>query len=253
MEEKWCPRCNRNIPDPGTKDLHKFKNFWQDNTCYNCGSKLSITLSPNANATELNSSSELNKPATSKASKKSALKGWWQRLFGKSKPEGLIFKGFVVNVSYAEIVNLEFGTVAKHIDLATKLTVENGQLYRMELMIDGFNSDPRPLDEIPEVQRWVKRVDSIFDDMLYWLTPSAFVWYAICLGPRYAVRLDNELIGMKLEQADIMSKGGAIIERLTKFISIQQVTEMFKKDKGSNFQAAREGKVKYGIDYLVLL
>ena len=38
--EKWCPKCQKRIADPGTCELTKYAKFWRDNRCYYCGSTL---------------------------------------------------------------------------------------------------------------------------------------------------------------------------------------------------------------------
>lgn len=38
--EKWCPKCQRYIPDPGGYEISKCAKFWRDNRCYYCDSPL---------------------------------------------------------------------------------------------------------------------------------------------------------------------------------------------------------------------
>jgi hypothetical protein len=58
------------------------------------------------------------------------------------------------------------------------LTKETGELIRVEVLIGGYNDDPRSLYEVPEVRRWVKKILGRWPDTLLWLTPAS-LWYFV--------------------------------------------------------------------------
>lgn len=87
-------------------------------------------------------------------------------------------KGLIADFDNAMVVNNDvsfFGPVRREL---IDLTMEIGELIRVEVLIGGYNDDPRSWYEVPEVRRWVKKLLGRWPDTLLWLTPAS-LWYFV--------------------------------------------------------------------------
>jgi hypothetical protein len=123
-------------------------------------------------------------------------------------------KGLIADFDNAMVVNNDvsyFGPVRRELIDSTK---EHGELIRVEVLIGGYNDDPRSLYEVPEVRRWVKKLVKLWPDALLWLTPASLWYFVLSLNPKmFSRQADGQLkIEMDLESviheiSDSMSTG----------------------------------------------
>jgi hypothetical protein len=128
--------------------------------------------------------------------------------------------GFIAEFDKPMILHQDvryFGQV--HDDLL-KLTLAHRRLNVLEILIDGYNSDPRSLYEVPEVRRWFSLVRKTWPDLLFWLTPGALWVVILSLNPdmhqrlpdgRARIELDPDRVNLEFATSQI--KGEAALKK----------------------------------------
>jgi hypothetical protein len=130
--------------------------------------------------------------------------------------------GVIAEFGGAEILHNDvanFGSVRAD---TIELTVRTGRLSHLEVLIGGYDDDPRALYMVPEVRRWIRLVKERWPDALFWLTPSALWLFALSLNPdmvtplhdgRRRIALDTEKLSAQLvhsyaEAGEILAAAG---------------------------------------------
>jgi len=100
------------------------------------------------------------------------------------------------------------------------LSIEYGRLCQMEIMIDGYDDDPRSLYEVPEVRRWFALVQDKWPDALLWLTPGSLWTCMLALHPETHQRLPDGRLQIAFMPEDIqpgfvesLAEGLDVLER----------------------------------------
>src|SRR4051794_25217369 len=89
----------------------------------------------------------------------------------------------MVEYTRASILRRDLGHLERARDEAVVLTVRHCQLNVVELLIGGWDDDPRGLYEVPEVRRWVAAAEQRWPDLLFWLTPDSLRTCLLSLNP----------------------------------------------------------------------
>ncbi len=77
-----------------------------------------------------------------------------------------------------------FGPVRREL---IELCVEYSELIHVEVLIGGYNDDPRSLYEVPEVRRWIAKLFERWPDAMLWMTPTS-LWMCILSTIRRCIR-----------------------------------------------------------------
>jgi hypothetical protein len=102
--------------------------------------------------------------------------------------------GFIVEIDRDAVVHEDVHGIKWALGTAFDLTLRSGSLCLIEVMISGYDNDPRSLYEVPEVRRWMRKIAAGRMDYLFWLTPGTLWTTLLCLNPTMWSRLaDNSL------------------------------------------------------------
>lgn len=80
-----------------------------------------------------------------------------------------------------------------------KLTCTHRRLNMLEILVGGYDDDPRSLYEVPEVRRWFSLVYDTWPDLLFWLTPGALWVVGLSLNPEMHERLPDGRVRIQLD------------------------------------------------------
>jgi hypothetical protein len=100
-----------------------------------------------------------------------------------------IMSGFLAEFDHKSILRRDLRHLGQARETAIGLTVEHSGLAVVELLIGGWDNDPRGLYEVPEVRRWVGLAQERWPDLLFWLTPDSLRTCLLSLNPHMFQRL----------------------------------------------------------------
>ena len=89
------------------------------------------------------------------------------------------------NISYISSIINEMLSDAKHFKRIIRL---------LGIIIHGYDEDPRPLWEVPQVKAWYKVLHGTFPYLLYWLHPQDVVIYTYMFGQTHRVEGEKSAI-----------------------------------------------------------
>ena len=140
-----------------------------------------------------------------------------------------------------------------------KLTLEYRKLNHLELIVDGYNDDPRALYDVPEVNRWMRLAFARWPDLLFWLTPDSLWLVLLCLNPsmhealpghRVEVRMNLEALFPQLGESyaaacEVLRKRGLPEDAENNLVgeARENVWKLAKRQKLGN---------QFGTDYAVV-
>ena len=105
---------------------------------------------------------------------------------------------------------------------------------RVDVVIDGYNDDPRELRDIPEVKKWVELVFRGIQGWAYYLTmddQSQFIRVLQLFNMKYAVKKeleDRHLIEFDFSGSDQFL--GLMYDNLNKFCDSHGISEAINKE-----------------------
>lgn len=177
-----------------------------------------------------------------------------RRLFGGAfirKIPGVIF-----SVQSSSLHNQDIQSVPPLIELLAALTAKHDAPHFVEVTFDGFDQDPRPVDEIPEVAAWARQVQERYPEWHAWLTPGTLLRHAMCTIPDLAERLPNGQVALNLGVQgfrDLLSEGvDDAANRLRRLgMSDAKIREAFHPAITQNRQAMILGQNLLGKHYIV--
>jgi hypothetical protein len=122
---------------------------------------------------------------------------------------------------------------------------------------DGFDDDPRPIDEIPEVVAWARLVQEQYPEWLQWLTPGAMLRHLMCIVPGFAEHLPNGEVALNFGapgfQALLPVGADAAASRLRRLgVTEANILEVFLPTIAQNRQAALLGQNQHGKHYITV-
>lgn len=91
--------------------------------------------------------------------------------------------GFLAEFEKAAVLHNDVIDVSGVRDDLVALTVEFKTLCQLEIVVTGYNDDPRALYDVPEVRRWIGAIMKRWPDMLFWLTPGSLWIFLLSLNP----------------------------------------------------------------------
>jgi hypothetical protein len=89
-----------------------------------------------------------------------------------------------------------------------KLTIRHRKLTHMELLIQGYDDDPRALYEAPEVRRWINTINTRWADFLFWLTPGSLRIVLLCLNPQMFRRIPDGRLEIRMSEEELIDQIG---------------------------------------------
>lgn len=110
---------------------------------------------------------------------------------GAPQPQPKILPGFIAQFDNDMIVHKDVIDVGPTRRDLIELTVRHKTLVHMDVLIGGYNEDPRSLYEVPEVRRWIKIIQEKWPDWLFWLPPGSLWMVLLCLNPGMHSRLPD--------------------------------------------------------------
>ncbi len=145
-----------------------------------------------------------------------------------------------------------FGPVRREL---IELCVEYSGLMHVEILIGGYNDDPRSLYEVPEVRRWIALLFAKWPDAMLWMTPASLWMTVLCLNPEMHSRQPDGQLKIEMD-----------LQRVTKQIGESQIAGLNAlREAGmpedavdKAFTSALENvkamiaRKKFGEDYIVL-
>jgi hypothetical protein len=124
--------------------------------------------------------------------------------------------GFIAEFDKAMVVHNDiryFGRARREL---LELTVKYRHLNALELLVNGYDEDPRSLYEVPEVRRWMTEVREHYPDLLFWLTPGSLWVACLCLNPdmhsrlpdgRGRIELDTDRLLLQFDKSTVEAGG----------------------------------------------
>lgn len=110
-----------------------------------------------------------------------------------------VLSGFIVEFDRDAVVHQDESGFAWARNLAIGLTLDTGALCHIEMVVDGYNDDPRSLYEVPEVRRWVRGFSDTWADVLFWATPGTLWTALLSLYPAMWSRLPDHSLRFELD------------------------------------------------------
>jgi hypothetical protein len=165
------------------------------------------------------------------------------RLFGGGSRK---IPGILFSVSLSTVEKQDTAAIAELIASLAMLTAKHDTAHFAEIMFDGFDQDPRPIDEIPEAAAWSRKVQQDYPELIQWLTPGAMLRHLMCIVPGLAERLPGGQVALNFAAPgfrDLLPSGAAeAANRLMRLgVSEKKVLEMFLPAVAQNRQAALLG------------
>lgn len=114
--------------------------------------------------------------------------------------------GVVATFDKAIVVRRDVDCFARIRDELVELTVEYGQVNLLEISINGYDDDNRSLYEVPEVNKWIKIINTRWPDFLFWLTPGSLWLCMLCLNPGMHPRLPDGRLQISLNIEELASQ-----------------------------------------------
>ena len=164
--------------------------------------------------------------------------------------------GVIFSVQSSALQNQDIQSVPPLLESLAALTVKHDAPHFVEVTFDGFDQDPRSVDEIPEVAAWARQVQERYPEWLAWLTPGALLRQAMCIIPDLAERLPNGQVALNLGAQGfraLLSVGvDDAANRLRRLgMSDAKIREAFHPAITQNRQAALLGQHQLGKHYIV--
>lgn len=171
------------------------------------------------------------------------------RLFRARKE---FFPGIFLEVSKQHVCQGEWNALERGLDALATYVVSSGRRFYVELVFSGFDSDPRPIDLVPEVKQWSKMVEKEMPDLTFWLTPGALIRHWLALGPKYANRLANQSYELGTELGEQAARSAAFAHSRLKRAGMQPERIMALVAEGlRSIDAVRQGKIEVGKHYTI--
>ncbi|MDF0675297.1 MAG: hypothetical protein P0120_13300 [Nitrospira sp.] len=178
-----------------------------------------------------------------------------KRLFGGESARKI--PGAVFSVSSASVRSHNIQAVPQLLDSLAALTAKHSTPHFAEVTFDGFDHDPRPIDEIPEVAAWARLVQETYPDWLQWLTPGAMLRHLMCIVPGLAEHLPNGQVSLNFGapgfQALLPAGANAAASRLRNLGCTEPlILEVFLPAINLNRTSALLGQNQLGKHYQVV-
>ena len=117
-------------------------------------------------------------------------------------------KGLIADFDNAMVVNNDVSFFAPVRRELIDLTMEIGELIRVEVLIGGDNDDPRSWYEVPEVRRWVKKLLGRWPDTLLWLTPASLWYFVLSADSKLFSRQADGQLKIEMDLQPVIHKIG---------------------------------------------
>jgi hypothetical protein len=162
--------------------------------------------------------------------------------------------GFMAEFERVAVVHKDTSDVSGVRDDLIALTVESQNLCQLEVVITGYNEDPRALYDVPEVRRWIGAIMKRWPDMLFWLTPGSLWIFLLSLNPEmvealpghgHRIAFDTEVIAHQVATTHVAAE--AILRE--KGLDAAQFAPIHKTARDNLF--AMYEKKRFG-DYIVI-
>lgn len=91
--------------------------------------------------------------------------------------------GFIAEFDHQTILDQDLTNVSVVRTELIELTAKYNQLNLVEILVSGYDDDPRSLYEVVEVRAWMQAIHQQWPDWLFWLTPASLWACMLSLNP----------------------------------------------------------------------
>lgn len=140
----------------------------------------------------------------------------------------------ITPIGKSEVFTGEIKFVNELLDSAIKDLKEYGSIKPRNMTISGYDLDPRPLAQIPEVVAWFKKVQEVHPYLPIFLTPFVLSPYLLSL-------LDPKVIKTE-RRANLSAREQAEIDLTAKLLNRNE------QGMGEEFRKQFEYETKYSVD-----
>jgi|NGEPerStandDraft_6_1074524.scaffolds.fasta_scaffold05554_3 hypothetical protein len=116
--------------------------------------------------------------------------------------------GFLASFDRDTVRHNDLGYVSSARTDLIELTVRHRKLAHMELLVNGYDDDPRALYEVPEVRRWIDTITARWADFLFWLTPGSLWTVLLSLNPEMFRRVPDGRLEIRMSTDELIDQVG---------------------------------------------
>ena len=117
--------------------------------------------------------------------------------------------GFIAEYDRDDVIEGDLTYVLSAHQELIELSVETKRLTTVEMMISGYDDDPRSLYEVVEVRAWFQCIQQQWPDWLFWQTPGSLWVNVLSLNPGMFERLGDDRLKVQIDAEELFPQMAA--------------------------------------------